>query len=205
MTRRPLALLAVPTALLLAGAPGTALAAPAGSAGSAASVAAPVCPAPSRSPDQQARRASAVFTGTVAARHRAGGEVGYAVDVEQVYKGDPGGERVTVTTPARASACGLPTLERGRDYLWFANASGDRLTVDSASGTARATGARIREVARILGKGHPAAPPAPVRATFTRVAGEPTAVARVVAPGVALVIVGLLGFLGAALAGRRRP
>jgi hypothetical protein len=43
-----------------------------------------------------------------------------------------------------------------------------------------------------------------VQATFTMVAGERTSLARLAAPGVALVIVGLLGLLLVASLGRRR-
>jgi hypothetical protein len=153
--------------------------------------------------DQQAKRAGAVFTGTVSDRHRRGSQVVYTVGVDRIYKGDVG-EEAAVTTPRKARRCGLPALEVGNPYVFFATADGDRLGITSDGGTAPATDARVARVERLLGAGTSPTPPEPVEATFTMVAGETTTLARLAAPGVALVIVGLLGLLLVAGLARRR-
>jgi hypothetical protein len=55
----------------------------------------------------------------------------------------------------------------------------------------------VKKVERVLGDGHtPTTPePAPEKAVFTLVDdAEPPALSRIAAPGVALVLAGLLGF-----------
>jgi hypothetical protein len=153
--------------------------------------------------DQQTKLADAVFTGTVSNRAHRGAKVVYTVGVERIYKGEVG-ETATVTTPRKARRCGLPDLQQGGSYVFFASTAGDELTLTSDSGTASATDARVARVERLLGAGTSPTPPEPVQATFTMVAGEPTSLARLAAPGVALVIVGLLGLLLVASLGRRR-
>jgi hypothetical protein len=149
-----------------------------------------------------AREASAVFTGTVTGSRREGDGRVYNVDVDRVYKGQGIDERAQVATPLEPARCGL-RLDRGR-YVFFVTTDGDRFATDSRSGTGRASADLVGRVERMLGQGRPAVAPEPTQATFTTVAGSTTSTGRVVAPGVALVIVGLLGWLLAAALGRRR-
>jgi hypothetical protein len=183
-------------ALLLAGSGAVA------TGGSVAVAAAPRCPRDGASIQTHTKDADDVFTGSVTDRARQGDQVVYTVAVDRVYKGDVSTPEVSVTTDRAARACGLPDLAKGSPYVFFTN--GEDLSTTAASGTAPATEARVARVARLLGDGRAPTPPEPDTATFTRVAGAPTSLERVAAPGLALVIVGLLGLGLAAGLGRRR-
>jgi hypothetical protein len=137
--------------------------------------------------------ASDVFSGSVSKRQRTGGRLVYTVGVERVYKGSVDTSEVDVSTDAAPRGCGLTDLQTGRRYVFLADSGGSGLTTDKRSGTARATGRFVAQVERVLGAGRPPTPPAPIEATFTMVSGAPTSLARLVAPGLALVIIGLLG------------
>ena len=161
------------------------------------------CPASDATLPQQAKRADAVFTGTIADRTRKGPGVHYAIDVSRVYKGDTGAQ-ADVVTQRSPHACGLPDLRTGTDYVFFATEDGGDLTISSQGGTAPATDARVHRVERLLGAGTSPTPAEPEHASFTTVAGPSTSTTRLAAPGVALVIVGLLGLLLAVGLSRRR-
>ena len=161
------------------------------------------CPAPQQKTlEQHTMVAHAIFTGTVTHREVQGDDRVYTVDVERVYKGDVPAE-ATVTTPAKAAQCGL-RLDADADYVFLATDTDGDLSVDSRDGTSAATDARVAHLEGLLGPGAPATEPEPATATFTLVAGEKASVSRLAAPGLALVIVGLLGLLLAAALGRRR-
>ncbi len=161
------------------------------------------CPRSDATLPQQAKRADAVFTGTVSDRTRKGPGVHYAIDVRRIYKGDVGAQ-ADVVTQRSPHACGLPDLREGTDYVFFATEDGGDLTISSRGGTAAATDARVHRVGRLLGAGTSPTPVEPERASFTAVAGPRTTTTRLAAPGVALVIVGLLGLLLAVGLGRRK-
>ena len=190
-TRLPRVLLA---ALLLAG----------GGVVATGATAAPAlaCPASRTGLGQQAMQADDVFAGSVEERAEQGRTVVYTVRIDRLYKGDLDGTEATVTTPARARACGLPDLRSGTDYVFFTQ--GVDLETTSTAGTAPATDTLVRRVQRLLGEGRPATPPEPPEATFTLVGDQPTSFERIAAPGAALVIAGLLGLLLVAGLGRRR-
>jgi hypothetical protein len=151
------------------------------------------CPHIDTSPAALVKDATAVFTGTISETTQVGPGIHYTVAVDEVYKGDVD-EQATLITPRDARACGEPNLEEGRPYVFFAASDGGDLRLGQ-SGAARATDARVAQVERLLGPGTSPTPPEPIEATFTMVADEPTTLARLAAPGVALVIVGLLGLL----------
>jgi hypothetical protein len=77
------------------------------------------CSCAQSTPRQVAARSDAVFTGTVASAPRVTGQtVTVDFEVDTVYKG-PSGPRLTVTTNAQGSACGVTFLPNLR-YTVFA-------------------------------------------------------------------------------------
>jgi hypothetical protein len=149
-----------------------------------------------------AKRASAVFTGTVtdvARTPRRGAQpvtVTYDVLVDRVYKGGVGTETVQVKSARTSKTCRRLVLAPEHTYVFFVEAAGSAFTADTCSGTAGATGRLLAKVQRMLGDGRLPVPARPEQAVFTRVAdAEPATLTRLAAPGVALVIVGLLGLL----------
>ena len=149
-----------------------------------------------------AKGASAVFTGTVTdvsvARPQGGkpATATYDVQVETVFKGSISTETVQVTSSRTSRACERLVLDPDRDYVFFVENDGSSFTADTCSGTRPASGRMVDEVRQLLGEGRPPVPAQPEQATFTRVAdAEPPTLTRTAAPGVALVLVGLLGLV----------
>jgi hypothetical protein len=153
-------------------------------------------------PQADAKRANAVFVGTVSDVSRAPrqGErpatATYDVQVERVYKGGVSTEAVQVVSSRTDQTCGRLDLDPGRQYVFFVGNDGRALTADTCSGTAPASGRLLARVAAMLGDGRPPVPAPPEQAVFHRVAdAEPPTLTRAAAPGIALILVGLLGLV----------
>lgn len=158
------------------------------------------CKCATQSVEQDLERADQVFTGLLVDRRTE--ELGdrgrrvtvFTVQADTLFKGDLARAEVEVTS--RVDSCGLNRLPVDRRYLWFVSASGGDLSADQCGGTAPATDRLTGEVVDLVGEGTPIAGPAPEGAEveFTEVAGaEPDTFTRLAAPGLALVLLGLLG------------
>lgn len=198
--RRLLAVCLLAAAVVVVGAP-------AGTAASAPDACSRVTAA------QSVEDADAVFTGTVTGVERADRSAddvlfAHAVTVELVFKGPVGTEAVTVATrPPNRRSAGLGALEQGETYLFFVRGVDTDPAVFVAggcSGTSLAVGELVTRVEQLLGEGRSPVPPAAPEATFERVDGsEPAAFTRAAAPGLALVLIGLLGLVVVRRLGRR--
>jgi len=159
------------------------------------------CSCVASSTQDDVKAADDVFTGTVTHVARSGsarrGTVTYDVAVERVYKGDVRSDRISVSTSRAANLCGLGDLRADRRYVFLARASGSDLSIESCGSTGPAKAELVGKVERLLGDGRDPSPPAPPeKAEFTAVAGsQPASVTRLAAPGVAMVLVGLLGLV----------
>ncbi len=189
----------------------TALAGPA-LAGPAGATAVPTrCDTSGLTLSDEAKRARAVFTGTVeesglvppaATGGTAAADVRFqhSIAVDRVYK--PGGaslitsERVDVLTDGVQGECGLGRLTAGARYVVFATVSGDDLVSTGDGGTALAEAGLISEVEQLLGAGRlPVAPPTPTAELTPVDSVVPTTFSRTALPGAVLVLVGLLGLV----------
>jgi hypothetical protein len=153
-------------------------------------------------PQADAKQASAVFVGTVSDVSRAPrqGErpatATYDVQVERVYKGGLSTETVQVVSFRTDQTCRRLDLDPEREYVFFVDGDGSDLTSDTCSGTAPASASLVARVVALLGEGRPPVPAPPEQAEFHRVAdAEPPTLTRTAAPGIALILVGLLGLV----------
>jgi hypothetical protein len=159
------------------------------------------CTCASATTQSQTKDANDVFSGTITAVMSArktdgqrGATVTYDVEVDRVYKGDVSTSEVQVTSGRSSGSCGLGQLVADKRYVFFAQSDGTDLSADSCGGTARASDQLVSKVERLLGNGRGPVPSAPKKAVFTMVAdAQPETLTRLAAPGVALVLAGLLG------------
>jgi hypothetical protein len=157
------------------------------------------------------KAAMAVFSGQVTAvtkQEKPVGEPGayylQDVTVTRVYQGEIDTEAVQVRTEKVPKACSLGELAVGTEYMFFAVSSGDPWIAESGGGTVPVDPEVLDKVERVLGEGREPVLPAPESAEFTPVeTGEPTTLSRAAAPGLALILVGLLGLVVVRGLGRR--
>ena len=154
--------------------------------------------------------ADAVFTGLVTSVRRANTGPGVAVytntvQVELVYKGPIEVPALPVTTHRNSrKRPGLGPLQTGERYLFFVRAGTDALSAGGCSGTGVAVADQVTQVEELLGEGQPPVPPEQPEATFERVTdADPADFTRSAAPGLALVLIGLLGLVVVRRLGRR--
>ncbi len=152
----------------------------------------------------------AVFLGLVTAVERTGrgphgAEYSNTVEVERVYKGPINQPSAAVRTVASSrNRSGLGPLDEGQRYMFFVNIAGDVMTASGCSGTTPGTDDQVAKVVELRGEGRPAVAPPPPEATFERVAdSDPADFTRAAAPGLALVLIGLLGLIVVRRLGRR--
>jgi hypothetical protein len=164
--------------------------------------------------DDYLKEANAVFTGTVQEITPAGdGTAATATSrtstvlVDRVYTGDMiTTETVEVVTPRAFGTC-TRDLEVGKRYMFFVE-SDEGFTATGCGGTRIAIPALVNQVELRRGPGRPPVveEPGPVEVTFTPAnTDEPTSLTRLAAPGLALVIIGLLGLAVVRRLARPRP
>ncbi len=146
----------------------------------------------------QVREASAVFVGTVEEITEPAGtgepsSRTSTVRVAKVYKGQMiTTAEVDVVTTRTFGNC-VAELEDDETYVFFVE-SDEGFTATGCGGTKPASTQLITQVERLLGPGRQPVAPEPPTATFDPVsAADPASLTRVAAPGVALVLIGLLG------------
>lgn len=165
------------------------------------------CTCPQATIMESIKAADAVFTGTVGSvavaepEQPADTTITNAVTVDRVYKGTVDApDQVVQTTPRTQASCGLGQLRTGRRYVFIVQAATGTVApwVDNGcSGTRLETDALVTQVQGALGAGEPASPPPPPpAAVLTDVdTAAPTTLGRAAAPGLALVLIGLLGLV----------
>lgn len=172
------------------------------------------CTCATQDTESFARQARAVFTGTVGevVVARPGGadnnaEYTHEVSVDLVYKGRVDSPEIEVVTGGRQSGgCGLGRLAADENYTFFVRLQGEVLMAAPCGGTSRTRPALTAQLEALYGEGMAPTPaPTPVEAEITPVAAaaEPADLSRALAPGAAMVLIGLLGLMLFRRLGRR--
>ena len=145
--------------------------------------------------EQQSSEADAVFMAEVRGVAETDRKFEYAVLATHAYKGTV--ERDTaIETNQDAQACGLGELKNGTSYVFLVTGDTPPYTATSCGGSGPANDKRLSEVEAVLGAGTEILEPPPPAPTMTKVEdAAPPSVARLAAPGGALVLIGFLGLL----------
>lgn len=162
--------------------------------------------------DTRSQQVSTVFTAQVTGQQT--GAIGtggstrqvrrYRAQIERVYQGTVSKTEVTVVSPATGRDCGLGRIPAGKTWLFFVNGKDAKFFGNSCLGSERATSALLRRVERKLGSGQVVVEPEPEKPPLDYTDEDtttPPPLSRLVAPGAAATLVGLLGL---ALVGRAR-
>ena len=151
-------------------------------------------------PQSDAKQANVVFVGTVSdvSRTPKQGEqpatATYDVQVERVYKGSLSSENVQVVSSRTSQTCRRLDLDPDREYVFLRRERRVRPHRGHLQWHSPASGRLVARVVAMLGEGRPPVPAPPEQAEFHRVAdAEPPTLTRTAAPGIALILVGLLG------------
>ena len=127
----------------------------------------------------------------------------YTAEVDRVYQGKVTKARVLVTSD-QSAACGYGNIPTGRPWVFFVHGRGAKFFGNICGGTGHATEAYVAQIEKLLGQGTSMSPTAPPRPPLEYTAVEvsdPTPLSRLVAPGAAITLLGLLGLV----LFRRRP
>ena len=156
--------------------------------------------ATSDSTQDRVKQSRDVFTGVVTQVSREpegnprAATLRFQVTVDQVYKGNIDTAEVVVDTLSTFRPCGQGQVGNDERYLFLISGDDEDLVAAGCGDAERATDDRVQRIEDLLGAGRPPVAPEPEPVVFTPVAGaEPPTLSRAAAPGLALVIVGLLG------------
>jgi len=154
--------------------------------------------------EASARNANDVFTGTVVTAAETPREDGargvvytHEVTVDLIYKGDLREATAQVRTVSGGD-CDPGRLTDGRRYVFFVEAVDDTLVAEGCGGTQRRRDVLVAELETLYGEGEPPRVDQPAEeAAIEPVGGvsDPTTFTRAAAPGGAMVLVGLLGWI----------
>ncbi len=143
--------------------------------------------------EQQVTRADEVFVAQVGGATKVDKLFEYSLTATHVYKGTVSRD-TAVTTSQDTGACGLGELKTGTEYIFLVSGDVPPYAATSCGGSAPASAKRLSEIEDVLGEGEDIAVPPPPAPVMTKVEqSAPTPVARLAAPGGALLLIGLLG------------
>lgn len=154
------------------------------------------------------RQADAVFVGKVDGQEESGDRLTYTVDATLVYSGDITSTPVEVHTPTRPAACGLVDVPAGERWVFFVTQTPDGWRTDQLSGSQPVTPGVLDQVQETVGhvpdRVLPEPQPTQEPLTFSDPqAAEPIPLGKLVAPGAAAFLIGLLGWVAVRRRARR--